>query len=187
MKEFCKNLVALSVWTALVRSFMQDTMRINEESLLRLRSDFFPTRRVQEQCTRATLGLNPAFRVPARASGAILGTKTGKRRRRRCGRGCGKWPETELRMVRRPEPVLGAMARKRRRRRCGMGRLEWPETAGMAGNRVAHVCCPEPSCAGSGRNSVCLGIEALKNKSVKISAVFSRMAVFWKKLCAGDT
>ena len=54
-------------------------------------------------------------------------------------------------------------------------------------NRVAHVCCPEPSCAGSGRNSVCLGIEALKNKSVKISAVFSRMAVFWKKLCAGDT
>lgn len=57
----------------------------------------------------------------------------------------------------------------------------------MVGNRIAHVCCPEPSCAGSGRNSVCLGIRALKNKSVKISAVFSRMAVFWKKLCAGDT
>lgn len=76
---------------------------------------------------------------------------------------------------------LGAKAGERRRRRCGRGRLEWPET------ELRMVCCPEPSCAGSGRNSVCLGIEALKNKSVKISAVFSRMAVFWKKLCAGDT
>ena len=69
--------MALSVWTALVKSFMRDTMRINEEFLPRLRSDFFPTRRIPGRSTRATLGLNPALRVPARASGANLELRPG--------------------------------------------------------------------------------------------------------------
>lgn len=146
MNEFCKNLVALSVWTALVRRPMRKTMRINEESLPRLRSDFFPTRRIPGQSTRATLGLNPALRVPARASGANL----------------------ELR----PGNGVGGAA-------VGVG---W-------NGRKQNCACMLPGAFLCWfRAQFCLSWDrGVENKSVKISAVFSRMAVFWKKLCAGDT